>query len=89
MPILQSLISARTAGNVITETAIPNVGDGVERGENSSSPEGHRALPHMVAQMIGIGEQTEHRRDARKIADFYEEEVDAAVANLLTLMEPT
>jgi type IV pilus assembly protein PilC len=47
-------------------------------------------FPHMVAQMIGIGEQT-GALDAMlgKIADFYEQEVDAAIANLLTLMEPS
>ena len=46
-------------------------------------------FPHMVAQMIGIGEQTGALDSMLgKIADFYEEEVDAAIANLLTLMEP-
>ncbi|MBA3440942.1 MAG: type II secretion system F family protein, partial [Pyrinomonadaceae bacterium] len=45
--------------------------------------------PNMVAQMIGIGEQTGARDTMlNKIADFYEDEVDAAVANLLTLIEP-
>jgi type IV pilus assembly protein PilC len=91
VPILQSLdITARTAGNVIIETAILNVKDGVERGENFVEPlKATGVFPHMVAQMIGIGEQT-GALDAMlgKIADFYEEEVDAAVANLLTLMEP-
>ncbi len=91
VPILQSLdITARTAGNVIIEEAITNVRAGVERGENFVDPlKATDVFPHMVAQMIGIGEQT-GALDAMlgKIADFYEQEVDAAIANLLTLIEP-
>ena len=91
VPILQSLdITARTAGNVIIEEAITNVRAGVERGENFVDPlKATDVFPHMVAQMVGIGEQT-GALDAMlgKIADFYEQEVDAAIANLLTLIEP-
>jgi type IV pilus assembly protein PilC len=91
VPILQSLdITARTAGNVIIEEAITSVRTGVERGENFVDPlKATDVFPHMVAQMVGIGEQT-GALDAMlgKIADFYEQEVDAAIANLLTLMEP-
>jgi type IV pilus assembly protein PilC len=91
VPILQSLdITARTAGNVIIEEAITNVRIGVERGENFVDPlKATDVFPHMVAQMVGIGEQT-GALDAMlgKIADFYEQEVDAAIANLLTLIEP-
>lgn len=91
VPILQSLdITARTAGNVIIEEAIISVRNGVERGENFVDPlKATEVFPHMVAQMVGIGEQT-GALDAMlgKIADFYEQEVDAAIANLLTLMEP-
>jgi type IV pilus assembly protein PilC len=91
VPILQSLdITARTAGNVIIEEAIHSVRKGVERGENFVDPlKATDVFPHMVAQMVGIGEQT-GALDAMlgKIADFYEQEVDAAIANLLTLMEP-
>ena len=91
VPILQSLdITARTAGNVIIEQAILKVRVGVERGESFVEPlKATDVFPHMVAQMIGIGEQT-GALDAMlgKIADFYEQEVDAAIANLLTLMEP-
>lgn len=91
VPILQSLdITARTAGNVIVEEAISSVRAGVERGENFVDPlKATEVFPHMVAQMVGIGEQT-GALDAMlgKIADFYEQEVDAAIANLLTLMEP-
>jgi type IV pilus assembly protein PilC len=91
VPILQSLdITAKTSGNVIIEEAILKVRAGVERGESFVEPlKATAVFPHMVAQMIGIGEQT-GALDAMlgKIADFYEQEVDAAIANLLTLMEP-
>lgn len=89
--ILQSLeITAKTSGNVIIEEAILKVRTGVERGESFVEPlKATEVFPHMVAQMIGIGEQT-GALDAMlgKIADFYEQEVDAAIANLLTMMEP-
>jgi type IV pilus assembly protein PilC len=91
VPILQSLdITAKTSGNVIIEAAITKVRMGVERGESFVEPlKATEVFPHMVAQMIGIGEQT-GALDAMlgKIADFYEAEVDSAIANLLTLMEP-
>jgi type IV pilus assembly protein PilC len=91
VPILQSLeITAKTSGNMIIEEAILKVRAGVERGESFVEPlKATAVFPHMVAQMIGIGEQT-GALDAMlgKIADFYEQEVDAAIANLLTLMEP-
>ena len=91
VPILQSLdITARTAGNVVIEEAIIAIRTGVEQGQSFVEP--LRAVdifPHMVSQMVGIGEQT-GALDAMlgKIADFYEQEVDAAIANLLTLIEP-
>ncbi len=91
VPILQSLdITAKTSGNVVIEAAITKVRAGVERGESFVDPlKATEVFPHMVAQMIGIGEQT-GALDAMlgKIADFYESEVDSAIANLLTLMEP-
>jgi type IV pilus assembly protein PilC len=91
VPILQSLdITARTAGNVIIEEAITKVRMGVERGENFVDPlRATEVFPNMVSQMINIGEQT-GALDAMlgKIADFYESEVDSAIANLLTLIEP-
>jgi type IV pilus assembly protein PilC len=91
VPILQSLdITARTAGNVIIEEAIINIRTAVEQGKSFVEPlRASEIFPHMVAQMVGIGEQT-GALDAMlgKIADFYEQEVDAAIANLLTLMEP-
>lgn len=91
VPILQSLdITAKTAGNVIIEDAILKVRAGVERGENFVDPlKATKVFPHMVGQMIGVGEQT-GALDAMlsKIADFYEDEVDTAIADLLGLMEP-
>src|SRR6476659_3423713 len=91
VPILQSLdITARTAGNMIVEEAITDIRNGVEQGKSFVEPlRASEICPHMVAQMVGIGEQT-GALDAMlgKIADFYEQEVDAAIANLLTLMEP-
>ena len=91
VPILQSLeITGRTSGNVIIEEAIMKVRSGVESGENFVDPlKASKVFPEMVAQMIGVGEQT-GALDAMlgKIADFYEEEVDAAIADLLALIEP-
>ena len=91
VPILQSLdITAKTAGNVIIEDAILKIRAGVERGENFVDPlKATKVFPHMVGQMIGVGEQT-GAMDAMlgKIADFYEDEVDTAIADLLGLMEP-
>jgi type IV pilus assembly protein PilC len=91
VPILDGLeITARTAGNAIVEDAIMMVRKGVESGLTVAQPlKESGVFPPMVVQMIGVGEQT-GALDAMlsKIADFYEEEVDQAVANLLTLMEP-
>lgn len=91
VPILDGLeITARTAGNAIVEDAIMSVRKGVESGLTVAQPlKESGVFPPMVVQMIGVGEQT-GALDAMlsKIADFYEEEVDQAVANLLTLMEP-
>jgi type IV pilus assembly protein PilC len=91
VPILDGLeITARTSGNAIVEDAIMAVRKGVESGLTIAQPlKDSGVFPPMVVQMIGVGEQT-GALDAMlsKIADFYEEEVDQAVANLLTLMEP-
>ncbi len=91
VPILDGLeITARTSGNAIIEDAIMAVRKGVESGLTVAQPlKESGVFPPMVVQMIGVGEQT-GALDAMlsKIADFYEDEVDQAVANLLTLMEP-
>src|SRR5438093_4844560 len=91
VPILDGLeITAKTAGNAIVEDAIMLTRKSIERGETVSAPLKETAVfPPMVTQMIAVGEAT-GALDAMlgKIADFYEEEVDAAVAGLLTLLEP-
>ena len=91
VPILDGLdITARTAGNAIIEDAIQTTRSGIERGETISGPlKETNVFPSMVVQMINVGETT-GALDAMlsKIADFYEDEVDTAVAGLLTLMEP-
>jgi type IV pilus assembly protein PilC len=91
VPILDALeITARTAGNAVVEDAIMAVRKGVESGLTLAQPLKETGVfPPMVVQMIGVGEQTGAIDSMlSKIADFYEEEVDQAVANLLTLMEP-
>jgi type IV pilus assembly protein PilC len=91
VPILDGLeITARTAGNAIVEDAIMVTRQSIERGETVSAPlEKTKVFPAMVTQMINVGETT-GALDAMlsKIADFYEEEVDTAVAGLMTLLEP-
>jgi type IV pilus assembly protein PilC len=90
VPILDGLdITARTAGNAVVEEAIQKTRTSIERGETVSAPlRETNVFPSMVVQMINVGETT-GALDAMlaKIADFYEEEVDTAVAGLLTLME--
>lgn len=91
VPILDGLdITAKTAGNAIVEDAIQTTRTGIERGETISGPLAQtNVFPSMVVQMINVGETTGALDTMLgKIADFYEEEVDAAVAGLLTLMEP-
>ena len=83
-------ITARTAGNAVIEKAINTVRRAVETGRTIVDPLRETGVfPNMVVQMIGVGEQT-GALDAmlQKIADFYEDEVDAAVGDLLTAMEP-
>jgi len=89
--ILEALdITARTAGNAIVEEAILTTRKSIERGETIAQPLKETAVfPPMVVQMIGVGEASGALDTMlSKIADFYEEEVDVAVAGLLTLMEP-
>jgi type IV pilus assembly protein PilC len=91
VPILEGLdITARTAGNAVIERAILHVRKNVEAGRTIVDPlKETDVFPGMVSQMIGVGEQT-GAMDAmlQKIADFYEDEVDAAVKDLLAAMEP-
>ncbi len=89
--ILEALdITARTSGNAVIEEAILTTRKSIERGETIAGPLKETAVfPSMVVQMIGVGEATGALDTMLgKIADFYEEEVDVAVAGLLTLLEP-
>src|SRR2546430_9796409 len=91
VPILDGLeITAKTSGNAIVEDAIMVTRKSIERGETISVPLRETAVfPAMVTQMIGGCEATGALVTmVAQIADFYEEEVDAAVAGLLTLLEP-
>jgi type IV pilus assembly protein PilC len=91
VPILDGLeITAKTAGNSVVEDAIMVTRKSIERGETISVPlKDTKVFPPMVTQMIGVGEATGALDTMlAKIADFYEEEVDTAVAGLLTLLEP-
>ena len=91
VPILDGLgITARTAGNAIVEDAIVATRKSVEEGKTISEPLGDtEVFPNMVVQMIAVGEQTGALDTMlSKIADFYEEEVDVAVAGLMKLLEP-
>jgi type IV pilus assembly protein PilC len=91
VPILDGLeITAKTSGNSVVEDAVMVTRKSIERGETISVPLKETGVfPPMVTQMIGVGEATGALDTMlAKIADFYEEEVDAAVAGLLTLLEP-
>jgi type IV pilus assembly protein PilC len=91
VPMLEAMdITARTAGNAVVERAVLEVRRAVETGRTIVDPLRETGVfPNMVVQMIGVGEQT-GALDAmlQKVADFYEEEVDVAVGDLLTAMEP-
>jgi len=91
VPILEGLeITAKTSGNAILEDAIMATRASVEEGKTISEPLKAAAIfPPMVVQMVAVGEQTGALETMlSKIADFYEDEVDEATANLLALLEP-
>lgn len=91
VPILEGLdITARTSGNAVIEKAISQTRKAVEAGRSLVDPlKETEVFPGMVTQMIAVGEQT-GAMDAmlQKIADFYEDEVDAAIKDMLTAIEP-
>jgi type IV pilus assembly protein PilC len=91
VPMLEAMeITARTSGNAVVENAVLRVRLAIEAGRTIVDPLRETGVfPNLVVQMIGVGEQT-GSLDAmlQKIADFYEDEVDVAVGDLLTAMEP-
>jgi type IV pilus assembly protein PilC len=91
VPILDGLsITARTSGNAVIEQALMKVRKAIEEGRTIVDPlKESGVFPNMVVQMIGVGEATGAMDNMlAKIADFYEDEVDAATKDMLTLMEP-
>ena len=91
VPILDALeICARTAGNSVVSIGIMRARDKISEGHDMATPLAEsKVFPTMVVQMIGVGEQTGAMDQMlSKIADFYEEEVDAAVSAMTSLIEP-
>ncbi|HJY81257.1 MAG TPA: type II secretion system F family protein, partial [Candidatus Binatia bacterium] len=91
VPVLDALlITGRTAGNKVVEKAVLDARQSISEGKTLSTPLAEsRVFPPMVCQMINVGETTGALDSMLiKIADFYDEEVDNAVANLTALMEP-
>jgi type IV pilus assembly protein PilC len=91
VPILDALdICAKTSGNVVVQKGINRAREKISEGHDMAGPLAEsRVFPSMVVQMIGVGEQTGAMDQMlQKIADFYEEEVDAAVSAMTSLIEP-
>lgn len=91
VPILDALdICARTSGNKVVQNGIMRAREKISEGHDMAGPLAEsKVFPSMVVQMIGVGEQTGAMDQMLgKIADFYEEEVDAAVSALTSLIEP-
>ncbi len=91
VPVLEALdITARTSGNAVIEQAILQVRKAVEEGKTVAEPlKATEQFPPMVVQMISVGETTGAMDTMlAKIAEFYEEEVDLAVAGMMRLIEP-
>jgi type IV pilus assembly protein PilC len=91
VPILEGLsITARTSGNKVLEAALMKVRKAIEEGRTIVDPLRECGVfPNMVTQMIGVGEATGAMDSMlQKIADFYEDEVDAATKDMLAMLEP-
>jgi type IV pilus assembly protein PilC len=91
VPLLQALdITAKTAGNHVVEKAMADVIDSVKRGGTIAEPLKHASVfPNMVTHMVGVGEETGALDQMlTKIADFYEDQVNAAVKSLTSILEP-
>jgi type IV pilus assembly protein PilC len=92
VPMLEAIdITGRTSGNRVIEQAMEGVRDSVKKGGTITQPmtEVPEAFPVMVTQMIGVGEETGALETMlTKVADFYEEQVEAAVKALTSILEP-
>src|SRR5918992_703997 len=92
VPMLEAIdITGRTSGNKVIEMAMDDVRDSVKRGGSLTAPMAAvpEAFPVMVTQMIGVGEETGALETMlSKVADFYEEQVEAAVKALTSILEP-
>lgn len=91
VPIIEALdITARTAGNKVIENAIVGIIDSIKEGQTMTAPlSREKVFPAMVVSMIDIGESSGALDTMlTKIADFYDEEVDAAVEAMTSLLEP-
>jgi type IV pilus assembly protein PilC len=92
VPMLEAIdITGKTSGNRIIEMAMDDVRDSVKRGGSLTQPmtQVPEAFPVMVTQMIGVGEETGALETMMtKVADFYEEQVEAAVKALTSILEP-
>jgi type IV pilus assembly protein PilC len=91
VPLLQALdITAKTAGNTVVEKAMGDVIDSVKRGGTIADPlKSASVFPNMVTHMVGVGEETGALDQMlTKIADFYEDQVNAAVKSLTSILEP-
>jgi type IV pilus assembly protein PilC len=91
VPIMQALeITGKTAGNAVVEESMAHVIDSVKSGGTISQPlKASRVFPPMVSQMVAVGEETGALDSMlSKVADFYEDEVDAAIKALTSILEP-
>jgi type IV pilus assembly protein PilC len=92
VPMLEAIdITGRTSGNRVIEMAMEDVRDSVKKGGSLTEPmtKVPEAFPVMVTQMIGVGEETGALETMMtKVADFYEEQVEAAVKALTSILEP-
>jgi type IV pilus assembly protein PilC len=91
VPILDALeICAKTSGNRVVKRGILHAREKIAEGQDMAGPLGEsKVFPGMVVQMIGVGEQTGAMDQMlQKVADFYEDEVDTAVAAMTSLIEP-
>jgi len=92
VPMLEAIdITGRTSGNRVVEMAMEDVRESVKRGGSLTAPmtQSPEAFPVMVTQMIGVGEETGALETMlSKVADFYEEQVEAAVKALTSILEP-